>query len=241
MLGIFKKKVKLSDTIIQGVDIHNHILPSIDDGAKDIEDSIKLINGLRDLNIVHAIATPHIMSGFFDNTPQTIKQASQKLSEQLVYTDFSFQHSAEYMMDDQFKELLQEKQLLTHGHQYILVEMSYAYETPQFEQLLFEAQSAGYHPIVAHPERYNYWDIDYDLERLKQKNISFQLNALSLGNYYGSRINKKALKWLKAGIYTFIGTDLHHDKHLNALKNLEISSKIVEEIQQLWENNRKLL
>lgn len=241
MLGLFKKKVIFSEIISNGVDIHNHILPGIDDGAHNIEESLYLINGLVDLNIVHAIATPHIMSGYYENNLETIKEAAQLLDQHLNIANFTFDYSAEYMMDDQFNQHLYQKKLLTHNEQYVLVEMSYAYETPHFEQIIFEIQSAGYQPIIAHPERYNYWSINYDLQKLKNRNIHFQLNALALGEYYGSQINKKAMKWLEEGLYTFIGTDLHHSKHLNALKNLKIHSKLAPLVEQLWDNNRNLL
>ncbi len=242
MLQIFRKKQYLSETIEDGLDIHCHILPSIDDGAEDVEQSLYLIEGLQSLNINQAIATPHIMSGYYENDWTSIHNASNVLRNYLISRSaFTFKSSAEYMMDSSFEEELNEKRLLTHPNNFVLIEMSYAFENPEFEKLIFRMQSAGYSPIMAHPERYNYWPLDYDIKKLKDREVKFQLNALSLSNYYGSNIQKKALKWLREGVYTFIGTDIHHSKHLNALKELQIKPKDFDLVKQLWENNKKYL
>lgn len=243
MFNIFSKKYTLPDLIEDGLDIHSHILPAIDDGAKDIDNALFLIQGLKDLGITKSYATPHIMDGFFDNDNKIILDTYHSFTKHLESIGYNHEiyPSAEYMLDDQFYELLKAKDLILKKHDFLLVEMSYAYETPQFEQILFEIQSNGINPIMAHPERYNYWSSDYDIEKLKDRGIHFQLNALALSEYYGSAIQRKALKWLEEGMYTFIGTDLHHKRHLDALKNLKISKKHAGLVRQLWENNKAYL
>ncbi|HZH88413.1 MAG TPA: CpsB/CapC family capsule biosynthesis tyrosine phosphatase [Chitinophagaceae bacterium] len=242
MLQIFRKKQSFSDTIEEGLDIHCHILPGIDDGAQDVEKSILLINGLQSLNINQAIATPHIMRGYYENDWTSIHNASNALRNYLISkSTFKFQSSAEYMLDENFEIELNEKSLLTHPNNYVLIEMSYAFENPELEKLIFRMQSAGYRPIMAHPERYNYWPIDYNIQKLINRGVKFQLNALSLSKYYGTHIQKKALKWLREDVYTFIGTDMHHTRHLEALKELKINAKDFERVKELWVNNKKYL
>lgn len=242
MLQIFRKKQYLSETIDDGLDIHCHILPGIDDGSEDVKKSLILIKGMKSLNINQAIATPHIMTGYYENDRHSIHNASEllinELSDQL---NFKIHSSAEYMMDAGFEDALNTKSLLTHPNNYVLVEMSYAFENPEFEKLIFRMQTAGYNPIMAHPERYNYWPIDYDIQKLINRGVKFQLNALSLSKYYGTHIQKKALKWLREDVYTFIGTDMHHTRHLEALKELKINAKDFERVKQLWVNNKKYL
>lgn len=246
MLSFLTKKILFKETIQNGLDIHNHILPGIDDGAKNIDESLILIKGLQSLNIISSYATPHIMAGFYENNQESIWNSMQRLSQDSNYQDLNFPiyPSAEYMLDDNFLKNIHKtnlKSLMLKQHNYILVEMSYAYESPRFEDVLFKMQTSGLNPIMAHPERYNYWNIDHDIESLRSRNIHFQLNALSLSDYYGSAVQKKAIRWLKKGYYSFIGTDLHHTKHLNALQNLQISKKIAPLVEELWNNNKKLL
>ena len=84
MFHIFKKKKFLVDYLEGMVDIHNHILPGIDDGAKDVGESVELIKMFSEIGIQKFIATPHIMHDYYPNDKETIGQALIKLNEALL-------------------------------------------------------------------------------------------------------------------------------------------------------------
>ena len=108
----------------------------------------------------------------------------------------------------------------------ILTEQSYASPTSNLDKISFEIITSGYQPIMAHPERYNYYHHDHShFHYLVELGYLLQVNLLSLTGYYGKPVAKAARYILKHELATFVGTDIHHIKHLNALeqkKNLAL-------------------
>lgn len=218
MFSIFNRKKNIPGLDWLGVDIHSHLLPGIDDGSPDSKTSISLISGLKNLGLQHLITTPHIFKELYANTTETIGGAYQ----QLLQTDSSQQnhlkYAAEYMLDDDFDAILAEPLLCISGN-YVLVEMSYLYESPRLEEFIFDLQLKGYQPILAHPERYRFYHGKLNkLKNIKDKGILFQINLLSLVGYYGKAEKMMALELCAAGMIDLAGTDLHHERHLEALK-----------------------
>jgi protein-tyrosine phosphatase len=204
-------------------DIHSHILPGIDDGSPDVETSIELIKGLKALGINRSIATPHIISDMFRNDAVTINNALEVLKNELKVQGIEFEVSAaaEYMMDAYFFELLQRKiKLLTVTDNVILTEFSYATMPHSPEQMSFAIITEGYTPILAHPERYPYYYHDYKTyHHLKDLGFHLQVNLLSLHGYYGKDAAKAAQYMLKNDLVSYLGTDLHHERHMSGLED----------------------
>ncbi|MFP5042410.1 tyrosine-protein phosphatase [Parasediminibacterium sp. JCM 36343] len=237
--SFFNKTIK-PDLSFLTVDMHSHLLPGIDDGLKTVEDSVIFIKELYALGYRKLICTPHILAGIHDNTPETILPALALVRQALAAEDIQMtvDAAAEYMIDREFGELIKEdKQLLTFGKNYILVEMSYVAASPNLHEVLFALQMKGYNPIMAHPERYNFYHDDFEkYEQLKDRNVLFQVNILSLLGYYGKPVKKTAEKLIEKGMVNFIGTDMHHQTHLNATKQFVSSKefyKLAEKIQLL--------
>jgi len=227
MFSIFKRKTnQITDVNWLGVDIHNHLLPGIDDGAKDVAESILYIKKLCDLGFEKSICTPHIFTELYPNSRETISAALTILKDELVKHDFEFKISAaaEYMIDDSFKV---ESGLLTLPENYLLIEMSYLNETPNIEQIVFDLQIKGYHIILAHPERYKFYHKTHNrYHRLRDMGCLFQLNLLSAVGYYGKG-EKQAFEYLLSEkLYEFAGTDLHHSRHLDVLEKVIRSGEL---------------
>jgi protein-tyrosine phosphatase len=204
------------------IDFHNHLLPGIDDGSPDVDTSLALFKGMAELGFDEIICTPHIIADTHPNNPTTISQAADFLKEESkkLGVDLDFRFAAEYMLDDTFQQALSTKQplLKLHGNR-ILVEFSYIQKPSKVENFSFELQIAGYEPVLAHPERYIYYHKQMGLyEHLKDLGFELQLNLLSLTPYYGEEIQKVANQLLKNGLYDFACTDMHHQRHLDALK-----------------------
>ena len=204
------------------LDFHNHILPGIDDGSPDLETSLRLLRGLKHLGFDSVKASPHIIADTHPNTPQSIKDAFDLLNEFLNSQSVSpvSGFASEYMMDDIFlSNLKSKKPLLCVKDRFVLVELSYANKPEHLEDYSFQMQIDGYVPILAHPERYGYYhkNAESNYEYLKDLGFDFQLNLLSLTPYYGKEVQKVAQDLLEQGYYDYACTDLHHDRHLEAL------------------------
>ena len=224
--------------------MHNHLLPGIDDGAQNIEDAVELVKMYRDIGITQFYATPHTMSDYYPNTPDTIRQALATLNQALEksnISDVKISPSSEYMVDHDFEELVEKDLLLPFKGKHILVEMSYLKASENFDEAIYKLQLKGYTPILAHPERYIYYIEDETIFiQMKNKGIKLQLNALSLSNYYGPEIKYKASQLLKKGLYDFIGLDTHKTKHLSVIENIKIPKKNQRAVERLINNNKNL-
>jgi len=241
----FKKKIPLTDFFTDGfVDIHSHLLPGIDDGAKDMDTSIALLLKMASYGIKNFITTPHVLGSVYPNSSEVIKQklaAVKKELEKREIKGISIQATAEYMLDGEFSALLDQKDILVLKDNYILVEMSYFSAPINLYELLFEIQLKGYKPILAHPERYNFYHTDFkSYYKLKQAGCLFQLNLLSLTDQYGKGVQKTSEKLLKENLYDFVGTDTHHQNHLELLPKVG-TKKTLEKIKHLLNNNKKFL
>lgn len=177
---------------------------------------------MADLGFTDIICTPHIIADTHPNNPETIQNAAQflKSEAQKLGVNLDFRIAAEYMLDDTFQHALSTKQPLLKLHKNrILVEFSYIQKPSRVENFSFDLQIAGYEPVLAHPERYMYYhkELGY-YEHLKDLGFELQLNLLSLTPYYGKEVQKVANHLLKNKLYDFACTDMHHARHLEAMK-----------------------
>lgn len=219
MFSFFRKKSKVYDLEWLGVDMHSHLLPGIDDGSPDVVTSLGLIKGLNALGLTKFLCTPHIFMELYPNTRETIGPALNNLRA-AIHTEglpVNVGAAAEYMVDENFKIT---ENLITLPGNYVLIEMSYLNESPNIEQVVFDLHIKGYHVVLAHPERYNFYHQDYKrFQRYIDMGVLFQLNLLSVTGYYGKEVKKAAEYLLDEGFYDLAATDLHHEKHLQALTN----------------------
>ncbi|QED36545.1 histidinol phosphatase [Antarcticibacterium arcticum] len=244
MISIFQKKEFLIDKLQGITDIHNHILPGIDDGAAGIEDSIQLIRRFHSRGISNFICTPHIMNDYYPNTPESIHNALEKVKEALqanpLLKEIKIKAAAEYMMDQSFLELLEKNELLTLKDKYVLVEMSYFQAPINLKEILFKLQTHGYKPVLAHPERYAYYH-SKDLrkyEELRNRGCLMQINALSLSPHYGTNMQAIGSKLLEAGMIDFIGSDTHREQHIDKLEMIKLNKRISAELQKVIDKTK---
>jgi tyrosine-protein phosphatase YwqE len=245
MIFFKKKEIPLINFFPKGfVDIHSHLLPGIDDGAKDLDRSIELILKMHSYGIKKIITTPHVLGDVYQNSSSTIKEKLKEVKDELIkrdIKDISIEAAAEYMMDEQFSELLENDDILTLKDNFVLVEMSYFSAPLNVYDILFQIQLKGYKPILAHPERYNFYHNDLNhYHKLKKAGCLFQLNLLSLTEQYGKGVQKISQKLLNENLYDFVGTDTHHHNHLALLKKIG-TKKNLEKISHLLANNKKFL
>jgi len=223
VFSIFKSKPKLSDLIPEGtIDIHSHLLPGIDDGATDISNTIKLLEGMHKIGFTKCILTPHTLPEIWENTSDGIKETFHSTKSSLEEPLQKMLHHAasEYMINEAFLERLHSEPLLTIKDNIVLIEMSYMNPPLALKEIIFEIQLKGYQPLLAHPERYLFYHRNTKMyTTLKELDVKFQMNLLSSVGYYGSSVAKVADFLLKENMIDFVGTDVHHMKHVSSFEN----------------------
>lgn len=230
MFSFLKNKKSIEHAFADiAVDMHSHLIPGVDDGAENLEDSIAIISKLADLGFKKLITTPHTYKEYYPNTSENLRKGLEILKSRLTELELEIELkvASEYFMDEHFAELLEKKDLLTLGNSsYVLVEISFFGAPPNLEEYIFQMGLAGYQPVLAHPERYSFFANNFGkYERLVELGCALQINALSLAGRYGSLAQKTAEKLLKKEMVTFLGTDCHNLGHTNQLLHLGQSSK----------------
>lgn len=220
-------------------DIHSHLLPGIDDGSDSVSESIELISRMQEMGIERFVTTPHIAESAFPNTFKEISEAYAILKTGIdeANMDVNLRYSAEYRLDDGFIDLYGKKELIAFPGNYILIENSYYQAYWGLEDLVFRLINDGYHPILAHPERYRYYFHDTNAyERIHNLGCKFQVNILSLSGAYGKEAKQAAQYLLNYGYIDFLATDAHHMRHIEALEQFIRTSdyqKIIKKIHLL--------
>ena len=216
----FRKKQTLEESgFFRGfTDWHCHILPGVDDGVQTMEEALQILAEYERLGVKEVWLTPHIM----EDIPNTTEKLRDRFTElRTAYQGSVMLHLAsENMLDNLFEERLEKNDLLPIGKdgKHLLVETSYFNPPMGLSNILLRIKAKGYHPVLAHPERYLYMSMS-DYKQLKSMNIQFQLNQFSIIGLYGKDVQKRAVALQELGSYDYIGSDLHSISTLqNALK-----------------------
>ncbi len=204
--------------LLHTIDLHSHLIPAIDDGVKNLKQSISIIKQLQEMGFKKIITTPNIMRHRFPNSKNAILYRYEILKKELIKYNINIdlQVASEYYYDEHFLELINKKDLLTFGDNYVLFEFSFHVKPIGIAQVVFRLLELGYNPILAHPERYLFFnDID-DYYALKDLGLLFQINLVSLQGFYGKKAKKSAEEIINAGLVDFIGSDIHSEKYVDA-------------------------
>lgn len=196
-------------------DIHCHLIPGVDDGAKDIEESLAALKEEYDQNVRRIICTPHVTANITSQKVESIKATFDELKNRLKKTDFGHDMElylgCELMYSESLAERLEAGEIWTmSGSSYILVEFLPTVPYEELYRAVRKLSAKGYIPILAHIERY--LCLYKRMERirdLQESGAYFQVNASSLK---GGILNKKTAyikKLCKSGLVHFLATDSH--------------------------------
>ena len=245
MFSLFGSKKTTPDLSFISVDMHSHLLPGLDDGLQEMEHTLTFIRQLQQLGYKKLICTPHILSDLYPNSPETILPKLELVRAALEENkiDMQIEAAAEYMVDAEFENHINAgKQLLTFGKNFILIEMSYVAASSNIEQVIFQLRIKGLQPILAHPERYNYYlGTPEQYERFIDLGCLLQVNLLSLLGYYGEPVKNTAQNLVKKKMVSFAGTDMHHENHLKGLKDLASRKNFYKLFEGVEIRNKELL
>ncbi|MEE1066229.1 MAG: CpsB/CapC family capsule biosynthesis tyrosine phosphatase [Acutalibacteraceae bacterium] len=200
------------------IDIHCHILNEIDDGARDLETAIRMCRMAEMNGIKHIVATPH--TNTVDNINRFIEVRDDRLENLRKHIaqrgiDVKLYPGAEVFVDDDIFFANDLKRLTINSSRYILIEFNFRnLKIRKIYDYLNEIIDAGLVPIIAHPERYEFFQFDYDaVNSLAKNGVIFQINASSLASLDGLQEFELAYSMAYNGLASFIGTDAHSLTH----------------------------
>lgn len=204
------------------VDIHSHLIPGIDDGSRNMDETIAMLAKFESLGYRKVITTPHIISDYYKNTPEIIRSGLDNVRNvaSTLGLKIAIDAAAEYYFDETFLSKIENnEEILTFGDKYVLFEFSFMDRPVQEEKLFFELQSRGFVPVVAHFERYLFLKGNIEEAfKWREQGVKIQLNLNSLTDHYGPVVKKQARDLIDSGQIDFVGTDCHRIDHLLLLE-----------------------
>ncbi len=197
------------------IDIHSHIIPGIDDGARSFEESINVIRELHSQGVTDIIATPHFVNETSYTSPRSEnRKLLTKLRRELkkAEIDVKLYLGNEIFIDNNILSLVKNKTIEPlAGSKYLLVELPFNDDVSNYEDIFAVLMENKYKVVLAHPERYTYFYKSYDkLEDLFRMGVLFQCNMGSLTGKYGKPAMKMVKKLAKDKYIFAFGNDAHH-------------------------------
>lgn len=225
MISFFKKAPKEAAKLPLYTDIHCHVVPGVDDGSPDAATSVELLSRMNQWGITRVFASPHVADDIFENSPETLDPALEELQEAVKKAglDMEVERHAEYRIGELSSRQIEQGIATTLPKDYILIENSFIQEPWDLENIVFNLKLKGLIPILAHPERYHYYNKTGSNGRnryseLHHKGLLFQTNLLSLAGHYGST-DRDTAEWLiSMGYVDFLGSDVHNHNHADSIE-----------------------
>ena len=237
LFGLFNPKRSIIESgVLKGsTDRHSHILYGVDDGIKTLEDSLAVLTFEESLGVKDVWCTPHIMEDV-PNTTEFLRNRFEDLCSQ-YNGSIKLRLAAEYMLDTIFIERFKAKDLLLMQDDTILVETSTIVPPYDLEGMLGQIMSEGLTPLLAHPERYRFLEID-DILQLRENGVILQLNIASVTGYYGKSVRAKSEALLAKEAYSFFGSDCHRIRSLKEqYSRPELTKKTINNLKLIQNPN----
>lgn len=202
------------------IDLHSHLLPGIDDGARSMDEALQLARVAVDDGITHITFTPHIHPGRFDNNVSTIQPVFEAFKQALkdASVPLSVAMSGEVRLSAEVLMLVAQNQIpflgTWEGKNVMLLELPHSHIPPGSDKLVKWLLDRNIIPMIAHPERNK--DIIRDLEAVTpfvELGCLFQVTAMSMAGGFGVASAQRAMEMLEKGWITVLATDAHNLEH----------------------------
>lgn len=240
------------------IDLHNHLLPGIDDGAKQVEETLEFLRIARRDGVTAVTATPHMKPGVYDNTRETIRQAIARVQEAArgdEAGEVTLLPGAEVYFTADVADRARRGELMTvaDGGRYLLLELPYQQLPMRVDDTIFHLRLAGLTPIMAHPERVAYYLEDFDrVEASVRLGALTQVTGSSITGKFGSKAREFALRMLERDLVHIVASDSHDVRYrppilsearavVARLRGEEAARRMVEEIPRAILEGREVV
>lgn len=214
------------------IDIHSHILNDVDDGSDSLSNSIEILKKAEHAGFSDIILTPHFIEGYYDNTKSSIKEKINILKNELYNENVIVElHSGnEVFLSENTPNLIRDSEIATLANsRYVLFEVPFTNKMWNLENIVQEIKNLGCIPIMAHPERYAFFQEDPNsILRLLKEGVLLQCNYGSFIGQYGKEAKRLAEILLENKLIHFLGTDTH--KHGMTYEKIDTIIKRIDEI-----------
>lgn len=229
MFDFLKKKTKTFGDL--GTDMHCHLLPGVDDGSSNIEETISCLKVLASVGFDKVYFTPHYQAHYpneeddiqrrFEGLKRAIEKKGEKDIPELAGI------SGEYRFDPNFVRRPGVDKVSPLPGKHLLCELSLHANDYSPIDIFKEYIDLGYKLILAHPERYPYLNIHSQATaEMKNMGISFQVNVLSLNGFYGESAKMKGFEYVNNNMSEYLGTDTHNMRYAKALQEAAANNEI---------------
>lgn len=195
------------------IDLHTHILPAVDDGAQDLDDSLKLLQMAWDDGTTDVVLTPHYRGRFRRNTPEMLRERFELLCKEAkqILPEMKLYLGNEAGIERDLGEKIAEGRVLSlNDSNYVLLEFDYGCSRINLMDGVMAVISSGYTPVIAHAERYDVFRKNKKLaEEVLQVGALIQLNAESVLGKCGFSEKRCCHRLLKNRMAHFIASDGH--------------------------------
>jgi protein-tyrosine phosphatase len=230
------------------IDIHAHILPGVDDGAKSVEDSVRMLRQAVDAGVKTICATPHILNRVTPRLDQVIDHSFSLLKSRLEMSKLDIQltlGSEIYLRPDIFSLSRHTFFSLNQTGRYVLIELPLGELPVGTDRLVYNMRLEDVTPIIAHPER-SLTKTGHlrEIESLVRQGALMQLNAGSLLGHFGKLCRKMAERLLELGLVHVIASDAHNTDNRSVYVLAQAYRKVLrlldqDQTQRLFLNNPK--
>ncbi len=217
------------------VDIHSHIFPGLDDGCKSLSESIEIAQKMYSLGYRKMIVTPHNQQNWFNNPPEKIIEALNKLNIAFSINrlNMKLEAASEYYLDDLFLKQVRQKKVLAFGKKFVLIELSPFILDKFLFNHMQEVLDAGYVPVLAHPERYIYFYQQKEMyHKLHEMGVKHQINLVSISKNVSIEMRSIAEYLIDEKIISFCGSDSHSIINLKIMETLIKDTPYLEKLIQ---------
>jgi protein-tyrosine phosphatase len=211
-----------ADDPLSVVDLHSHLIPGVDDGARTLEDTREGVERMTRAGIRKIMTTPHVDASLvrdpaaYNQHMDWVDRAWEEVRQEVAthFPEVDFRRGHEVMLDVPDPDLSDER-LRLGGSSFVLIEWPRLQLPPGTPAVLSRLRMAGLRPIVAHPERYIGFDRDLELAaEWKRVGALLQVNYGSLVDRYGPEARSLAFRLLRHGWVDYLSTDFHGRPHL---------------------------
>ena len=214
------------------IDIHTHIIPNIDDGAENVEETFEILKEAYKNGVTDIFLTPHYIKEYYDTNTnirefwvKSIQDTLNKLEIPIkVYIGNEI-----YVSDDMDRFIYNNQVSCLNNSKYVLFELPMNSEIKYLDEIIFKIFNLDKVPIIAHPERYGFVKKDISvIRKLHKKGVLFQANYGSMIEVYGKDAKKTLERLLRENLISFVASDVHRPKTI--YNNIEQSKEKIKQI-----------